>query len=77
LSKEAMAMVQRLQFEFPEDTSQLIDKLSSKLHLSRAEVIAKGLGLLDLLVQAHDDQRIFVERPRSSQPGDEFEIDIR
>jgi hypothetical protein len=70
-------MAQRLQFEFPEDTSDLIEKLSHKLNLSRAEVIAKGLGLLNLLVQAHDDRRIFVERPRSGERGEEFEIDIR
>jgi hypothetical protein len=69
-------MAQRLQFEFPEDTSQLIERLSNKLGLTRAEVIAKGLGLLDLLVQAHDEHRMFVERPKSGQSGEEFEIDI-
>lgn len=71
-----MTMTQRLQFEFPEDTSKLIDNLAAKLHLSRAEVIAKGLGLLELLVQAHDDHRMFVERPTQGNAGQEFEIDI-
>lgn len=77
LPSGGIAMAQRLQFEFPEDTSDLIEKLSHKLKLSRAEVIAKGLGLLNLLVQAHDDRRIFVERPKSGERGEEFEIDIR
>jgi hypothetical protein len=69
-------MAEKLQFEFPEDTSELIQRLSHKTNLSPAEVIAKGLGLLELLVQAHDEQRIFVERSKVGNKGEEYEIDI-
>lgn len=64
--------------EFPPDTLLLIDKLAGKLQVSREVVIAKGLGLIDLWVDARDDDRMFIECPRRkvNKKADEFEIDI-
>lgn len=69
-------MAEKLQFEFPPDTSELIETLAKKLNLKREDVVAKGLGLLQLWAQAHDARRIIVERPQPGNPGEEYQIDI-
>ena len=62
--------------EFPPDTLALIDKLAQRLKIDRVHVVAKGLGLLELWVDAREEGRLIVERPRSGFSGQEYEIDI-
>jgi len=61
--------------EFQSETTELIDNLATKLKLDRVHVIARGLGLLELWVDARDENRIIVERPKSGS-GKEYEIDV-
>ena len=63
--------------EFPPDTVEVIEKLSSELKLDRMEVISRGLGLLQFWLDAHKNQRTLVERPAGGETrNDECEIDI-
>ena len=64
--------------EFPPETTQVIDGLRKKLHIKdRAVVIQKALGLLQLWVEAQEQDRIIVERPRSgADEKEEFEIAV-
>jgi hypothetical protein len=68
-------MTEPLVIEFPPETVEVLDDLSSNLKISRVEVISRGLGLLQLWVDAHKHDRTIVERPRNIEVrSDEYEI---
>jgi hypothetical protein len=70
-------MAEPLIVEFPSETVEVIDELSRELKLDRMEVISRGLGLLQLWLDAHKNQRTIVERPAGGGTrNDEYEIDI-
>ena len=72
-------MPEPLIVEFPPDTRELIDRLADALNLSRVEIISRGLGLLQVWVEAQKNHHIIVERPASPERGpapDEFEIAV-
>jgi len=72
-------MAEPLIVEFPSETVDVIDKLSRELKLDHMEVISRGLGLLELWVDAHNHTppRTIVERPAGGETrNDEYEIDI-
>ncbi len=72
-----MSQIEPLIVEFPPDTVEVIEKLSSELKLDRMEVISRGLGLLQFWLDAHKNQRTLVERPAGGETrNDECEIDI-
>jgi hypothetical protein len=63
--------------EFPPDTVEVLNELSKELKLDRMEVISRGLGLLQLWLDAHKNKRKIVERPADGGTrNDEYEIDI-
>jgi hypothetical protein len=63
--------------EFPPDTVEVLNELSGELKLSRMEVISRGLGLLQLWIDAQKNNRKIVERPAGGGTrNDEYEIDI-
>ena len=63
--------------EFPPEVVKILDKLALKLKVSREVVIAKGIGLADLWVDARDNGRKFVECPRNKKIDEaEYEIEI-
>jgi hypothetical protein len=72
-------MPEPLIVEFPPDTCEIIDRLAGALKLSRVEVLSRGLGLLQLWVEAKENHHIIVERPAYPDRGpapDEFEIAV-
>ena len=69
-------MAEPLVVEFPSETVDVINELSKELKLDRMEVISRGLGLLQLWVDAHKNRRTIVERPAGDTRNDEYEIDI-
>lgn len=69
-------MSERLQFEFPPETSRAIEDLSRRLHLAPEIVLSKALGLLSVWANAKDSDRILVERPQNGASGREYKIDI-
>jgi hypothetical protein len=74
--QEGREMAEPLVVEFPSETVDVINELSKELKLDRMEVISRGLGLLQLLVEAHKHQRTIVERPVGETRNDEYEITI-
>ena len=66
----------KLQFEFPPETSKLIEDLAKRLGIDKAHVISKGLGLLAVWADARDHERVLVERPRNGLVGQEYQIEI-
>jgi len=72
-------MPESLIVEFPPDTREMIDRLAEALKLTRVEVISRGLGLLQLWVEAQQNHHVIVERPAYTERGpetDEFEIAV-
>lgn len=70
-------MAEPMIVEFPAETVEVIEQLSKNLGLDRMTVISRGLGLLQLWWEAHDNQRTIVERPIGGERrSDEYEIDI-
>lgn len=70
-------MAEPLIVEFPPETVDVLNDLSEKLGLDRVEVISRGLGLLQLWLDAQKNQRTIVERPAGAGVrDDEYEITI-
>ena len=58
-------------FEFPMETSDLIDKIALYMKIDRAEVFSKALGLLQIWMEVNQKKGKLIQRTRS---GKEYEI---
>jgi hypothetical protein len=71
----ARSMATTFVVEFPPETTEVINKIAEALHLERVDVITRGIGLLQVYVEAKNQNRILVEKPASGV-GEEAEIEI-
>lgn len=70
-------MAEPLIVEFPPETVEVLNDLSKELGLDRMEVISRGLGLLQLWVDARNSKSKIVQRPADvPTSNDEYEINV-